>query len=348
MMQRMPPFTRWAVAFLVMTGGISVGHCSLPAAQARPSRRARFDRQVIATHFVRGNLHAHTNLSDGDSSPSSVITWYKSHGYGFLALTDHNVVSDPSAYASMQGSGFVLISGEEITMTGAGRQVHVNALCTRETIAGGTYASATDALLAAETSIKAQHGISLVNHPNFDWALRPRDVPAIGSAHLIEIASGHPYVHARGDGSHPSHERLWDLALTAGEDVMGAAVDDAHHYIESAEPPAYPGVGWVEVFADQTTPEAICHALRNGLLYSSTGVRLRRIVVSGDRYIVEPDERGARVVFVGEGGRELLHWEGITGAATYRLRGNEKYVRARIELSDGRRAWTPAVRVDVE
>jgi hypothetical protein len=34
--------------------------------------------------------------------------------------------------------------------------------------------------------------------------------------------------------------------------------------------------------------------------------------------------------------------------ATYQLRGDEKYVRARIEVSGGGQAWTPAVRVLME
>lgn len=41
----------------------------------------------------KGNLHTHTLWSDGDDYPEMVADWYKSRGYHFLALSDHNVLS---------------------------------------------------------------------------------------------------------------------------------------------------------------------------------------------------------------------------------------------------------------
>ena len=41
----------------------------------------------------KGNLHTHSFWSDGDDFPEMIVAWYKEHGYGFLALTDHNVLS---------------------------------------------------------------------------------------------------------------------------------------------------------------------------------------------------------------------------------------------------------------
>ena len=40
----------------------------------------------------KGNLHTHTYWSDGDDFPESVVDWYKTNGYHFLALSDHNVM----------------------------------------------------------------------------------------------------------------------------------------------------------------------------------------------------------------------------------------------------------------
>ena len=114
-----------------------------PHAKARP----HFARSIDVTHFQKGNVHTHTTLSDGGSSPEQTIAWYRSHGYQFLSLTDHNTLSKPARYASLQEPGFVLISGEEITMTGKGRQVHVNALCTQNRIPGGAFGSAAAASL---------------------------------------------------------------------------------------------------------------------------------------------------------------------------------------------------------
>jgi hypothetical protein len=302
--------------------------------------------EAVAHHDAATHMDTHTTLSDGGSSPEQTIAWYRSHGYQFLALTDHNQLSRPARYASLQEPGFILISGEEITMTGKGRQVHVNALCTKSRIPGGNFASAAAALSNGIGSVRAQGGVALVNHPNFDWALSATDVTDARDAALLEIASGHPYVHSAGDASHPSHEALWDTALSSGADFMGVGVDDEHHIDVSSDPPATPGRAWISTFGDATEADAICAALAQGQLYASTGVELRRITVRERAYEVEPVQPFATVVFVGQGGRELSRNTPRSGAAAvYALRGDEGYVRARVELPDGKRAWTPAVRL---
>ena len=42
----------------------------------------------------RGNIHTHTLWSDGDDFPEMIADWYRSHGYHFLALSDHNILSE--------------------------------------------------------------------------------------------------------------------------------------------------------------------------------------------------------------------------------------------------------------
>ena len=39
--------------------------------------------------FWRGNLHAHSNLSDGALNPVGVVGAYKRAGYDFLQVSDH-------------------------------------------------------------------------------------------------------------------------------------------------------------------------------------------------------------------------------------------------------------------
>lgn len=54
-----------------------------------------------ASKFWKGNLHTHTLWSDGDDYPEMVADWYKSHGYDFLSLTDHNVLSDADRWVEV-------------------------------------------------------------------------------------------------------------------------------------------------------------------------------------------------------------------------------------------------------
>ncbi len=42
----------------------------------------------------KGNLHTHSLWSDGDDFPEMIAAWYADRDYNFLALTDHNVLSE--------------------------------------------------------------------------------------------------------------------------------------------------------------------------------------------------------------------------------------------------------------
>jgi hypothetical protein len=73
---------------LMSTLGLSVlsgmPGCSDPSPRA-PSGPAR---------WYKGNTHTHTLWSDGDAAPEHVADWYRSHGYDFLVLSDHNILLD--------------------------------------------------------------------------------------------------------------------------------------------------------------------------------------------------------------------------------------------------------------
>ncbi|MFT3773857.1 MAG: CehA/McbA family metallohydrolase [Minicystis sp.] len=318
-----------------------------PAPSAAPSGPPHFEEEVDVTTFQKGNIHTHTTWSDGDHPPHDVYSWYRDHGYNFLAITDHNSLTDPAVFRPLERKKrFVMITGEEVTMWGAGKQVHVNAICHKHTIGGKKFDTQREALAWGVEQVKAQGGIALVNHPNWDWALTPEDVPSARGAQLLEIWSGHPYVHTLGDETRKSHEAIWDMMLTAGERFAGVAVDDAHSYSPTApENAARPGRAWIYVFAPEPTKEAICEGLAGGKLYASTGVTLKRIAVKDDTFAVYPAERTAQVEFVGKGGAVLQSGKpGEDGAARYKLKGGEGYVRARIHNDAGKQAWTQAAR----
>lgn len=43
--------------------------------------------------WYKGNLHTHSYWSDGDEFPEVILDWYKSNGYQFMALSDHNTLA---------------------------------------------------------------------------------------------------------------------------------------------------------------------------------------------------------------------------------------------------------------
>lgn len=55
----------------------------IASAHSRPAGQGR--------RWFKGNLHMHSQWSDGDPLPEWAIDWYKSRGYDFVCLSDHNV-----------------------------------------------------------------------------------------------------------------------------------------------------------------------------------------------------------------------------------------------------------------
>ena len=43
--------------------------------------------------WYKGNLHTHSFWSDGDEFPETILDWYSSNDYQFIALSDHNTIS---------------------------------------------------------------------------------------------------------------------------------------------------------------------------------------------------------------------------------------------------------------
>ncbi|MDX6262978.1 MAG: hypothetical protein QOH84_4666 [Kribbellaceae bacterium] len=55
----------------------------------RPARNGVTEPFDLPGRFWRGNLHTHSNDSDGALSPSETARVYREAGYGFVAITDH-------------------------------------------------------------------------------------------------------------------------------------------------------------------------------------------------------------------------------------------------------------------
>ncbi len=55
--------------------------------------------------WYRGNLHTHSLWSDGDDFPEMIADWYKQHGYHFLGLSDHNVLSEGERWVNWSDKG---------------------------------------------------------------------------------------------------------------------------------------------------------------------------------------------------------------------------------------------------
>ena len=260
-------------------------------------------------NVYKGQLHCHTKNSDGAQWPLEVVTAYKNAGYDFIAITDHDhVTPDPEV------EGILFITGNEVSST-LGHMTTINV------------PSVPPSLDAQEVIdwTKAQGGLVWLAHPSMPahhWAIEK--MANIGGYHGIEVYS------------HPSEsyaEEKWDYVLTdLNRRITAIAVDDCHSVIK----PDHFNGGWVMVFADSLSKAEIVASLEKGNFYSTQGPIINAIKVEGDTINIKLNQT-SKVTWIGRGGSIL---QKRTGAIqdSYVVRGNEKYVRIRVESSGY--AWT--------
>ena len=83
--------------FLLLCASIGLFGCIfLIFVKWAPSQATPVDGTAGKTslRWWKGNLHTHSLWSDGDDYPEMIVDWYKRNGYHFLALSDHNILSE--------------------------------------------------------------------------------------------------------------------------------------------------------------------------------------------------------------------------------------------------------------
>lgn len=281
--------------------------------------------------WYRGNLHTHTTRSDGVLGPEEVIARYREAGYDFLALTDHNVVTDVHALSDQD---FLLLLGTELDgdRTAVGEDFHVVAFGLAE--AGPVPDRPTVDQALAWT--KEQGGEAILAHPYWSGLALPDllqcaeflGVEVFNTGCHFEIAKGYSTVH-------------WDDLLGRGHSLWGFAVDDSHHR-PSDHHPTDTARAWVMVKAAELTRAAIMDSLRAGLFYSSWGPSIREITVA-DGVLTVCTSPAKEINVVGQrwAGRSFSATDNLTiTEVSYYLQGHEDYVRVECRDIEGQWAWS--------
>ncbi len=297
--------------------------------------------------WLRGNLHAHTTRSDGQTDPQDVIDDYARRGYDFLMLSDHDLWTSAADLAGLQDRGMVLIPGNEIT-AGGPHILHVNAGCRVD-----PHARRQEALNAIGAD---PDSVAIVCHPNWLFSC-PVASPSRAPMHVhttfdqlsewvgytgLEIFNG---VVARLDGNHCATD-VWDLLLARGRRVWGFANDDSHrsggssavtHKVDHTPlMRSDMALGWNVVHAGRSLP-SIMDALRLGRFYASTGVEISRIDVDGMTVRIETTNAD-RIVAYRETGRRFVQVD--TSVLEVEVPPDARYVRFEAFGRHESRAWT--------
>lgn len=221
-----------------------------------------------------------------------------------------------------------------------------------------------DAVLAQEKAT-GQPMFPHVNHPNFRWGITAEELMQVRGLRFFEVYNGHPQVFNEGDALHAGIDKVWDICLTHRLTdldlgvLYGLATDDSHHYHKIGLGNSNSGRGWVMVRAKDLSINSIIAAMEAGDFYASSGVTLKDVTREGDELKVEvKPETGVEytIEFIGtrrgfdphdepvrtangEKLRVTHHYSSDIGAvlskvsgtsASYRLKGDEIYVRAKI------------------
>ena len=290
------------------------------------------------TRWVKGNTHTHTNLSDGDEYPQRVARWYRDHGYHFLVITDHDMIT---ATLPLDADGnrddFIVIPGDEISLTFQKRQSHVCALNPKRPPAAQSGASMSETLQNAIDGALRAGALPVINHPNRKWSINAEDMKALRGVHHFEVFNMQRESNNISAGGRMGGEELWDNLLSAGMTLFGVIADDTHEFQGEFLPGrAHPGKGWVVVRVEELSAEAVCAGLEKGDYYASTGIELSDVQNTDKEYrlVIKPYyDTVYTTQFIGKNGAVLKEVFGLEAA--YSFKGDEQYVRAKVFSSGG-------------
>ena len=290
--------------------------------------------------FWRGNLHTHSNLSDGLLDPSEVCRRYQAEGYDFLALTDHFVglfdypIADTASY---RNDRFTTILGAELH-SGAmqnGELWHILAVGLPRKFDQSNsphFLPIADQESGPEIAERARDVGAFVAIAHPQWSgMTLADARSIESAHAVEIYNhGCAVACDRPDGT-----AILDLLLAEGRQLTAIATDDAHF----KEPDHFGG--WVMVKAKENTPDALLKALKNGHFYSSEGPELHHIELDKKELTVRSSSVSTVIVQAKGSATVAVHGSSITQTKIKLGRVSpSEWLRVTVKDSAGKRAWS--------
>jgi histidinol phosphatase-like PHP family hydrolase len=282
--------------------------------------------------FWRGNLHAHSNCSDGAFSPAETARIYRDAGYDFVAVTDHfrpqydYPITDTR---DLRSDGFTTLIGAELhaPSTEAGQEWHI--------IAAGLPLdfpppSATETGPELARRARATGAFIGMAHPSASL-LTAVDAESLDAAHSVEVYNALADRENRGDSWH-----LTDILLNRGHRLTTYAADDAH--LQPQDPP--PCAAWIQVRSESLDPDALLAALIAGHFYSSTGPELYDVQVEGDAITVHCSPATKILLSGGHPGAEVRQGTDLTECTLPLALFAGTHCRLSIEDATGARAWT--------
>jgi len=293
----------------------------------------------------KGQLHIHTTESDGRQSPYDLEVAYRTAGYGFVSVSDHNrITTDPGASGILH-----LANGIEQTtdIIGGAPDKYSHVLGIGLPL---DYDSTGDVYNHQQiiNKMTAAGGYAIAAHPNSNatgggwnqkkgWTIAQLKTPG-----LLGMSIFNAFAYSA-SGKYRSEEpllgslgstalRKWDRVLSAGYRCWGFAVDDGHDVSETKQ--QYFDEGYIIVnsaLAEPTTADIISNIVRGNFFASWKGPEIS-IKVNGSNIKVSVIGGGNYYIrFIGNRGVKLSQTYGPTATftATESLLGS--YIRVEVD-----------------
>jgi hypothetical protein len=289
--------------------------------------------------FYRGNIHTHSNHSDGALPPEAVVEAYKNAGYDFLMLSEHFIahynwpINDTRKFRT---DNFTTLIGVELHApeTTSGELWHI--------VAAGLpldFPPCGPTETGAQLAKRARDAGAFIGIAHPAWSqLTIEDGRAIDSAHAVEIYNhGCAIENDRADGWY-----LHDQLMNEGHRLSAYATDDAH--FKSFD---YFG-GWVNVKSESLDPDVLLQALKDGHYYSSQGPELHSIALDGKEVTISCSPVDAITVVCGNSRSCVKTGKALTGASFdlatlekgWLLKKISPWFRVTVIDNAGKRAWS--------
>ena len=236
--------------------------------------------------FYKANLHVHTTISDGHTTPEETKEGYKSHGYSIVAFTDHEVFVPQN---ELTDADFVAINAVELAINDGwpggfkyNKSTHLNlyakdpaktdcAVCSGKFVwleQSKPYVSEA----AANNNYRKHYSVAAYN-----------DLIRKANADGFLVCYNHPVWSLHNYSDYSGMEGLWGIEVYNTGSARGGMEDtvqpfeDLLNQAHSLGAAAYGG--WTMVKADRLDYAAVIDALEKGNCYSSNGPEIKELYI---------------------------------------------------------------------
>lgn len=318
---------------------------TLRDAETEPAQsRADFAAPVLASgaRWYRGDFHVHS-FQSGDASATfeEIHTLARTQRLDFVALSDHNTVSQHGLIAALQPSitDLLFIRAAEVTTYGG----HANAFGISQYVDHRVGYQGRD-IAGIVADVRAQGGIISVNHPALDlanlclgcaWA-HTGDTPW-DDVSGIEIQTGN-YEATIGLFT-PRAIDLWETQVAAGHHLAAMGGSDDHRAGTDTGPRAARiGQPTTLVYADELSEAAILDGIRAGhtivMMRGPDDPMLELTADAGDAHAMIGDTIAGHTVTL------TAHVTGGSGLSLVLYRNGEATDTVALDSDDATQTWS--------